>query len=163
MSHFIRTSFGLINLDRVSHITFSPGGKYGGDKATFWDGETRIGSDDSRSYDRWETGDAWMGTIVPAAPGQIAVVVSSYAPGDQKPTEDDIWLTDTQVVAWRIGETYVEPIFIEDLGSNETALIPTPDGGLIEIGSTVYPSRHAAKAAYLAQALDNWLHKHPEP
>ena len=105
-------------------------------------------------------------TIVPAAPGTIAIVLHCDYSEDKRPTIEDVSTHETFVIAWRIAYGYVPtPILIDHIyGDDEmTWRLRLPDGRLTWPGVAVYANPDEAKDHYLRDHQNLWDAKHSQP
>jgi len=105
-------------------------------------------------------------TIIPAAPGTIAIVLHCDYPKNERPTIEDVSTHETFVIAWRIVYGYVPtPIFIDRIyGDDEmTWRLRLPDGRLTWPGVADYANLDEAKDHYLQDHQYMWDAKRSQP
>lgn len=123
-----------------------------------WGVELPDGEMVETTEDDWDVGDH-LATIVPAQPGQEAVLVCTGTDGDHRPTEDDIWTTRYPVIAWRVDSNpdhTPSPILPDDMPSNGRIFIVLPDGKLVEPYMGQHDSLEAMRTALLEEAQRDW-------
>lgn len=151
MAQFTRTKHGtLVNLDHIARVKFN-----GRDGYSLLDrngeplGEVEDGEDTTLSL-----------TIIPAAAGVFATVVSCDFHRSERPTEDDIWADRVPVVAWSIeisGMNHTAtPITAGAVADEDHVLIEWPDGKLDETHNAIYENLDKAKASILRHAQNQW-------
>jgi len=102
-------------------------------------------------------------TIIPAAPGTIAIVLHCDYSDDKRPTIEDVSAHETFVIAWRIVYDGVPtPILIDRIyGDDEMAWrLRLPDGRVTWPGVANYANLDDAKEHYLQDHQYLWDAKH---
>jgi hypothetical protein len=158
MAEFIHTDRGEVNLAHVARYVYADG-----NLATV---ELFDANGNSLGI---SSGDPETGTIVPAAPGTIATVVTvnDLEPTAEKnvmrarrepPTREDLSAERVPVAAWRVTGWAADPIPAFGYGSiatNQTILLEWPDGQL-EGFDCRYENLDAALAGILEEAQEEW-------
>jgi len=102
-------------------------------------------------------------TIIPAAPGTIAIILRCDYSDDKRPTIEDVSAHETFVIAWRIvyGD-FPTPILIDRIyGDDEMTLrLRLPDGRVTWPGVADYANLDEAKDHYLQDQQYLWHAEH---
>ena len=93
--------------------------------------------------------------VVAASPGAFVHVVTDEC-FDRRPTEDDLVLTESPVVAWRISPYGAEPVLDTLLATNQTVFLSRPDGEVSDSWSSTFSDIKAALTDLLATKRGEW-------
>ena len=149
---FVKTRTGLVNLAHVAEIRTRkvklPADQVDPEslrnEATVY---TLLGADHQELGEtRYLDPEDLLRTIIPASAGAFVYLV----------TEEDgkIEVSQASVLAWKIGDGDPEPILLEDAASNQTMLIPQPDGSVVQQYDRYFTSIEAALAQFRREVAD---------
>lgn len=144
MARFIQVSGGYINLDLVTETKFEKDSR-GRGVTLFYDGEGRI---IARSY--WDQDNSEndirriTAPVFAAAPGTAAIVIGIDT-GNPTLSIDDIIVRHEVIVGWRVAYETAEPIFLQELCSDDIWLIEYPDKTLVNPDNRSFDSIEEAK------------------
>ena len=142
---FVETDNGWVNLDYVARVTSrehkSLPNRHGTAVYSLWRADGELMAEATSPYLR---PDDLLGTIVPAAADAFAYVVTEW--------EGGIEINQVRIVAWKVGDGDSEPVLIERASSNQTVLIPQPDGRLVALYDRVFDNLDEATAYYSKHA-----------
>lgn len=100
-----------------------------------------------------------QGTVIPATPGQFAVVLTLPRTTNRRPTAEDIQREQLPIVAWRIsreeGCDIVQPLVPGSRLPTEVVLLELPEKRFAN-GVVIYEDIIAAEAAMLERAQQLW-------
>jgi hypothetical protein len=158
MAHFIKSNSGWINLDRVVGIGYRWGDKQSAYVFYAPDGKIIDEKTDRNNFDP----ELATAPIVPATPGQMAVVISPTADDlDERPKRT--FITRQPIVAWRIvrGDD-ASPVLLQTPSDNDRVFIMLANGELLDSDDVEpYPNANKAAADVLKTAQCIWDDDHP--
>jgi len=147
VSRFIKCHHGWVNLAHVAKVAQTDSNMfalYGLDGAVLGVTET---------YEEWVEQTA---PVVTAASGAFAYVVSRDSVSANRPEEGEFRVDKVPIVAWRIVGADPEPILMDSAASNQTVLLPMPDGKVLRPFEATYNSLEDATAVLLTEARAEW-------
>lgn len=149
MTKFVQTTRGWINVATIAKAVWEkPYERY----QLYTESGDHLGSCSDISFNPRDYGNLGL---VPAT-GIAATCIGAANEGD-RPTADDIYVSQIPVVAWIVlDKGYAEPVALENLDGWSLVVFECPDGQYLnpEMGS--YPSLAEAKQAALAKAQSEW-------
>jgi hypothetical protein len=170
VAHWIRTEDGShVNLDHCVRIApFSRPARHGGgaEKERAYRIETVGG--ETVTAEQWAFPEDTMPPVVflPAAPGDVAVLVYVYDEG-RRPVEEDVSSEEVRVRAWAVslvGPDYVaSPVLANGLASGVEVLLREPDGRLLRQHVQTFPDLGTAKREILVEAQEAWDRRNGGP
>lgn len=101
-------------------------------------------------------------TIVPAAPGENATVLSVADDIDHRPTRTDIAVEKCQIAAWRVfSGDWAVPVLIgaPDRTLHSVTLVRRPDGRIADPAGESFANLAEATTAFLEEAQEAWDHR----
>jgi len=125
-----------------------------GEQRWVWGAELQDGTMVESNEEGWDFGEA-LATVVPAQPGQEAVMVSWDC--DTRPTE--LWITRLPIVAWRVElspDCVASPIFPDQSFEGTRRFIVLPDGKLVEPYIGEFANIEEMKISLLEAAQRDW-------
>lgn len=99
---------------------------------------------------------------VGAAAGTTVLLVS-VTDDVIRPGEEDVFVQEQPVVAWRLNRYRSEPVLADHLRSEQTVLLPCPGGKVLLAGDQLFDSIEQAKATLLKRAQRKWDEEHRPP
>jgi hypothetical protein len=95
--------------------------------------------------------------VVPAAAGAFAYYIGVFT-SDERPTEQDVFVEQPMIAAWRIIDDYAEPIFVErNIGERGEVMLLYAGGRIKSLcDGTDFENLEDAKAQALGKAQCAW-------
>jgi len=141
---FVETRNGLVNLDHVATITRREEMRPRSGELTVYSLRDTAGRSLGETSDFYP--DDLLVTVVPAAVGAFVHVVLEYG--------NEVQIDQVSVVAWKIRGEDAEPILTDTPTSNQTVLIPQPDGKITFPYDRTFDSLDEARQYFQARAAD---------
>ena len=158
MPHFIKTGYGLINLDYVRRIIVSYP-----DRTEEHDGDSVLiligvnGEDLGHASTQIHTVEELTCPMIPASPGALSWLISVNS-GNGRPVKSDLVSEMILSIGWRVTSMGTTPVFSSKPGDFDVMLFEMPGGTMSEPNAGWHHSLEAAEGSILARWQAVWDH-----